>query len=207
MRHETVKKYVDKYSLGVVEIQNSLESYNSFYKNMGFAEPIEKLIEDRLKDKVFVKVMDIGCGNGGFLRDLKKTFGAAVHTIGVDLLVPEKKPGQIVAGDALEAEFPKDVDFVFSFRSMHEIGEPEKMVGKIRSCLAPGGKAFLSFRTMDLYAGGIGLAELGSKEVKALQKMVRSRKLAGFSVNGFEVRVDAEGGKKRTAGVNIFLEK
>ncbi len=207
MREETIKKYLGKYSLGVVETENSLQSYNSFYRNMGFAEPIGKLIESRLKDKVFVRVMDIGCGNGGFLRDLKKRFGEGVHTIGVDLIAPEKKPDQSIVGDALEMEFPKDIDFIFSFRSLHEIGEPEKMVEKVYNSLAPEGRAFLSFRAMDLLAGGNGLAELRSKEITALLKMVRSRRLKGFRVNGFEVVVKDDNGKKATAGVNVFLEK
>ena len=207
MREETVKKYLDKYSIGVVEIKNSLGQYNSFFKNMGFSEPIETLIESRLKGKVFVRVLDIGCGNGGFLSGLKKMFGECVHTIGVDLLAPEKESDQPVIGDALEVEWPKEVDFIFSFRALHEIGEPEKIIKKAYGSLASGGKAFLSFRTLDLYSGEKGIGVIGAKEIKALQKMVRSRRLEGFSVNGFEVRVDGGNGKKLTAGVNVFLEK
>jgi SAM-dependent methyltransferase len=136
-------------------------------------------------------------------------FGEGVHTIGVDLIAPEKKPNQLVVGDALEAEWPKEVDFIFSFRSLHEIGEPEKIIKKAFDSLAAGGKAYLSFRTLDLYSPGKGIGEIGAKQAKALQKMVRSRKLEGFSVNGFEVRVVADDGdgKKLTAGVNVFLEK
>ena len=207
MRKEVVKKYVEKYTLGVTEVENSLEQYNSFFQNMGFKEKIEDLIEKRLKDKVFVKIMDLGCGNGGFLADLKKKFGEQIHTIGVDLLAPEKPPDESVLGDALESEFPKEVDFVFSFRTLHEIGEPEKIVEKTQNALANGGKAFLSFRTLDLYSGGKGIAEIQGKEIKQLQQMVRQRKLKGFSVNGFEVSVKDEKGKNQTAGVNIFLEK
>lgn len=207
MREEAVKKYLDKYSIGVVEIKNSLRQYNTFFRNMGFSEPIEQLIESRLKGNVFVRVMDIGCGNGGFLRDLEKMFGNRVHTIGLDLLAPDNAPDQMIVGDALEARFPKDLDFIFSFRSLHEIGEPEKIAKKAMESLAPGGKAFLSFRTLDLYAEEKGIGEIGAKETKALQRMVRSHKLEGFSVNGFEVRVDDGNGKKVTAGVNVFLEK
>ena len=36
MREELVKKYAEKYSADVLDVQNSLESYNGFYKNMGF---------------------------------------------------------------------------------------------------------------------------------------------------------------------------
>ena len=207
MRPEVVKKYVEKYSAGVVEVENSLAQYNSFYRNMGFSGGIEELIEKRLKEKVFIRVMDLGCGNAGFLHDLKRRFGESVHTIGVDLLAPEKAPDETVLGDALEVPFPKELDFVFSFRALHEIGGPEKIVEKVFQSLAKGGKAFLSFRTMDLYAGGEGIAEIGGKEVKALQKMVRSGKLKGFKVKGFEATVNDEKGGKLTAGVNVFLEK
>ncbi len=226
MRREAVEKYLEKYSLGVVDAGNSLAQYDSFFRNMGFKEPIEDLIRKRLSEKGSpVKVMDIGCGNAGFLRDLKKMFGECVETIGVDLVEPADGGGvdEMVVGDALEMPFQDDVDFVFSFRSLHEIGEPEKIVEKVYNCLSPGGKAFLSFRTMGMYTMGVhtqlpekrsgnggdgaGLSELGEKEVKALQRMVRSRKLVGFRVSGFEVRVGDEKGKKHTAGVNVFLEK
>ncbi len=207
MARETVKKYIEKYSLGVVETENSLELYNSYFRNMGFKEGIEALVRKRLDDKVFVRVLDIGCGNAGFLADLKKEFDEGVHTIGADLLMPEHQPDQVILGDALEAEFPKELDFVFSFRSLHEVGEPEKIVQKVYASLAKGGKAFLSFRTMDLLMGGRGIAEITSKEARALEKMVRARKLGSFSVGGFEVTAKDTEGKKRTAGVNIFLEK
>ncbi len=207
MRNDIVKKYLEKYSLGVVEIENSIEQYESFFKNMGFDKTIDEMISEKVKDKVFVKIMDLGCGDAGFLIDLKNKFDEAIHTIGVDLLVPTNKPDEMILGDALEAEFPKDVDFIFSFRALHEIGEPEKMVEKIHDSLAEGGKAFLSFRTMDLYMGKEGIAEISAKEVKTLSKMVSKGKLNNFSIKGFEASVKTHEGKNLIAGVNIFLEK
>jgi len=207
MRKEVVKKYVEKYSLGVVEIKNSIEQYNSFFKNMGFKEPIEKLIEARLKNKKVVKVLDVGCGNGGFLADLNDLFGEKIHAIGVDLLAPEKPLNEVILGDAVEVNFPKDVDFVFSFRTLHEIGEPEKIIEKVYNSLAKEGKAFLSFRTADLYVGGKGIAELKGKEIKQLRKMVELGKLKEFNVSGFEVNIKDEKGNNHVAGVNVFLEK
>jgi len=188
-------------------VENSLEQYNLFFKNMGFEQSIEQLIEDRLKGNVFVKVLDLGCGNGGFLADLRKKFGEQVHTIGADLLDAEKHPDEMIIGDALESSFPKEIDFVFSFRTLHEVGEPEKIVEKVYDSLAEGGKAYLSFRTLDMYSPEKGLAEIQEKEIKQLQEMVRSRKLKSFSVNGFEVTVKDDAGKKHIAGVNVFLEK
>jgi len=207
MRNEIIKKYVDKYSLGVTDIENSLDLYEGYSKNMGFEDTIEQLIEKRLEDRVFVKVLDLGCGNGGFLSDLKKNFKDSVHTIGIDLLAPEKKPDEIVLGDALNSNWPSEVDFIFSFRVLHEIGEPEKIIEKAYNALAQGGKAFLSFRTMDLYIGQDGIAEIGTKEIKSLQKMVKSEKSSSFAVKGFEVSVKDSEGKSKVAGVNIFLEK
>ena len=171
MRNEIIKKYVDKYSLGVTDIENSLDLYEGYSKNMGFEDTIEQLIEKRLEDRVFVKVLDLGCGNGGFLSDLKKNFKDSVHTIGIDLLAPEK------------------------------------IIEKAYNALAQGGKAFLSFRTMDLYIGQDGIAEIGTKEIKSLQKMVKSEKSSSFAVKGFEVSVKDSEGKSKVAGVNIFLEK
>ncbi|MEM4261772.1 MAG: class I SAM-dependent methyltransferase, partial [Candidatus Diapherotrites archaeon] len=160
----------------------------------------------KTKEKEKVLVLDIGCGNAGFLLDLKKIFKEKIETIGIDLLVPQNKPDKIIAGDALDVDFPKNVDFVFSFRALHEIGEPEKIVKKTYESLAEQGKAFLSFRTSDLYSDKQGIAEIQEKEIKELQEMVSKGFLENFKVSGFEV-VLGKGKEEILAGVNIFLEK
>lgn len=207
MRREVIRKYVEKYSLGLIDVNNSLEEYEKFYKNMGFSESIKELVHEKITAQGRAVVMDIGCGNAGFLLDLKEIFKEKVETIGVDLLVPMKKPDKVVAGDVLDLELPKNVDFVFSFRALHEIGEPQKITEKIYASLAPKGRAFLSFRTMDLYVDSKGIAEIGQAEIKQLTQMVRRGKLLDFSVKGFEVSLKDEKGKKFTAGVNVFLAK
>lgn len=207
MRRETIKKYVEKYSLGVVDAKNSLDEYEKFFKNMGLAGTIRETVHQKITEQGRARVLDIGCGDGGFLADLKNIFNDKVETIGADLLAPEKKPDKMVVGDALEAEFPGNVDFVFSFRSLHEVGEPEKIIEKAYKCLALGGRAFLSFRTMDLYVGAVGIGEIGTSETKQLQQAVRKGKIKDFRLRGFEVRLTDENGKKFLAGVNIFLEK
>jgi len=206
MREEVIKKYVEKYSLDVVDNHNSLGLYEGFFKNIGFNKTIKGMISEKIESQGKAKVMDIGSGDCGFLHDLKQIFGEKIETIGVDLLVPEKKPDKIIPGDALEIDFPKDIDFVFSFRALHEIGEPEKIVEKVYNCLAKNGKAFLSFRTADLYFGGSGIGEIGEKEIQQLQKMVKDGKFGGFNVKGFEVVV-GDDKESIVAGVNIFLEK
>ncbi|MEM4256854.1 MAG: class I SAM-dependent methyltransferase [Candidatus Diapherotrites archaeon] len=206
MRREIVRKYLQKYSLGIVESENSLQLYDFFFKNMGFKESIANIIEKKTKEKEKVLVLDIGCGNAGFLLDLKKIFKEKIETIGIDLLVPQNKPDKIIAGDALDVDFPKNVDFVFSFRALHEIGEPEKIVKKTYESLAEQGKAFLSFRTSDLYSDKQGIAEIQEKEIKELQEMVSKGFLENFKVSGFEV-VLGKGKEEILAGVNIFLEK
>ncbi len=206
MRHEIVKKYVEKYSLGVADAENSLQLYEFFFKNMGFKESIVELVNRRLKEKTKVVVLDIGCGNGGFLSDLKDIFKEKVEAVGVDLLAPMKKPDKMIIGDALEVDFPKGVDLAFSFRALHEIGSPEKIVSKTYDCLAKNGKAFLSFRTADLYSEAKGIAEIQEKEIKQLQKMVELGYLKDFQVKGFQVVLGSVKDEV-VAGVNIFLEK
>lgn len=206
MRHETIRKYLEKYSLRVIDSENSLQLYEFFFRNMGFKEKIVDLIEQRTKEKQKVLVLDIGCGNAGFLHDLKEIFREKIETIGIDILAPQNKPDKTIVGDALGVEFPKQVDFVFSFRALHEIGYPEKMVKKTYECLAEKGRAFLSFRAADLYSNIQGIAEIQEKEIKELQAMVQKGFLQDFKVRGFEV-VLGEGQDKILAGINIFLEK
>ncbi|MBI5553122.1 MAG: class I SAM-dependent methyltransferase [Candidatus Diapherotrites archaeon] len=209
MRESVVRKYADQYALGVKDARNSLEQYNSFLHNAGIASSVEDLVRGALTRKPLVRVMDVGCGNGGFLRDLKTVFGKQVQTVGVDLVNPEFEPDEMRVGDALALEFSSDYDLIFSFRSLHEIGEPELITLKIYFALGKGGKAFLSFRTADFLSGSVGLAEITEHEISFLQRLAREKKLAGFSVNVKEVFFpqQPDSGKKTMAGVNVFLEK
>lgn len=143
--------YRQKYALGLVDVSNSLQTYDEFLHKMGFVFSLEELVEQQLPLHAPVKVLDIGCGDAGALSGMKQRFGKKVQTIGLDLIAfPEKNADVLLVGDALELAFPDNCNLVFSFRALHEIGFAEKILEKVAACLAPKGIAILFFRLKNI---------------------------------------------------------
>ena len=139
--------YRKKYELGVIDVSNSLEAYNRFLVNASELKPLGEFVSEALRTKQKVRVLDIGCGTAGTLHDLKQKFGKKIETVGIDLIAFPKKNADLgLIGDAFELEWPSGFDLVFSFRSLHEIGNARKLITKVSHCLAPGGVALLLFR-------------------------------------------------------------
>ncbi|MDO8625046.1 MAG: class I SAM-dependent methyltransferase [Candidatus Diapherotrites archaeon] len=157
-RDQSTENYREKYGLGVIDRDNSLAKYDAFLANMGeritLAQIVEQHIKQQKTDKKIVRILDIGCGTGGALREIKEKFSDRIETIGIDLL-PCQASGidRCIAGDAWTVDFPADCDVVFSFRALHEIGHCPDLLEKICASLAAGGTALLSFRLATLENG------------------------------------------------------
>jgi len=185
----------------------------------GLRGAIEKMIRERKQ----LRLLDIGCGNGVALKELKEAYKERVYCIGMDL----KKPGvekidEFIEGNALEKDFPKNIDVVLSFRSIHEIGECKKILGKIRKCLAEKGQAFLSIRCQELKQGIIqNLGKISKQDIAFLLETLEKKHLNSLKVHGNMMPVVIEGVivektapwekkigiLKYVSGVNLWLKR
>lgn len=97
----------------------------------------------QLKDK---KVLDIGCGLGGYSRSFLKE-GAKVTCL--DLSKDQFQPHEgltFVQGDATHTNFAdKSFDFVFCSSLIEHVNNPNKLVKEIRRMLKPAGYCYISF--------------------------------------------------------------
>ncbi len=97
----------------------------------------------RLAEKKEIRLLDIGCGNGAFLKHAaEKNPKAELH--GIDL-IENSYPGiNFIKGDFLKARIGKKFDAATAITVIAHIGEPKKFAGKLNSLLKPGGIAFIT---------------------------------------------------------------
>ena len=196
-----------KYSLGIVDMQQSLAEYDRVLSQIAKGKTIKALVETVLQKKKCARLLDLGCGSGQAMAELKKLFGEKVFCIGIDLVEPESNGFDLfLLGDAVEMGLPANIDLLFSFRALHEAGETEKVFQKICACLAEGGRAFLSVRLW--FAVGEEHkwhANMDEKGFSFLEKISREKKFRDCKVSGTFVEVPV--GNAVEAGFNVLIEK
>jgi SAM-dependent methyltransferase len=148
-------------SSGIKEVQNFLNHSINFE------------IKERLKAKKKVFVLDLGCGSGRTLNDIKQLFGNRVHTTGQVLQKPKFNKESYTGVDRLlEGELrnikPKNTfDIIYSHFGATAYTELKATaVEKIVQWLKPGGIAVLDF-------GGVGSSILTGLYNKELLTILR----------------------------------
>lgn len=91
------------------------------------------------------EVLDVGCGSGGFLYQLKNRWSADYETLGTDvsggpLDHAESRGVPVLRGDFLEQDFGgRQFDAVTLWAVAEHLAEPKKFLAKIGPVLKPGG--------------------------------------------------------------------
>lgn len=200
-----IQKYLDRYSLGILDRSNSLELYDSFLKNQGENRGLKPIVQGLLRKKPMIRIFEIGCGTGGALLELKRLFRERVIVMGNDLLpCEEPELDESLSGDALEIDFPQECDLVFSFRAMHEIGHTGEIVEKVCECLSSQGLALLSIRIAASENGQkIFLGEMTSEDEQFLTELPNKLQTCRVEKRFFSDPTDSH----VLAGVFIRIEK
>lgn len=148
-----IEYYKQKYSSEVGDKSNTLKDYDRFLVNLGEQFSLEEFVSHQMLHANPVRILDIGCGNAGALKALRKKFGRKIFTIGIDLIdfdIATHKIDEKIVGDARDFDFPKKIDLAVSFRALHEIGEMKSVLPRIAKSLSPSGIALLSIRVHDV---------------------------------------------------------
>jgi SAM-dependent methyltransferase len=181
---------------------------------------LEKEVEKVFARKKNCRVLDLGCGEGGALKELKQKFGVRVFVCGIDLLEAQGLDW-FVRGRAQGADFPDNVDLVVSFRAMHEFSPLESVLEKVCKGLAGGAKGFLSVRCQQLVGNQLLFhGNLNSRDLDFLKKIINAGEFKGVKVRGVEATETkkvtlvepATAGKVSAQlriinGINLFLGK
>ncbi|HOW45035.1 MAG TPA: methyltransferase domain-containing protein [Candidatus Aminicenantes bacterium] len=104
-----------------------------------------------------MSVLDFGCGPGYFTLELARLVGPSGHVTAVDLQpgmlakarqkldqagLGERVTFRAIRADAIGAVGP--FAFALVFHVLHEVPEPARFLGELRSLLAPGRRALLA---------------------------------------------------------------
>jgi SAM-dependent methyltransferase len=125
-----------------------------------------------------VRVLDLGCGNGGYSCALAKV---GAHVVSIDLRRPQSPPSNMALADAAylpfgSARFP----FVFCASLIEHVCDPLQFLTQIRRVLSPNGRVYLSFPPFYSPVGGHQF-----KPYHLLGERLAIR-LSGQSAEGFE---------------------
>lgn len=204
----------------LVDRSNSLQKYDFFLKNMQAKTTIEKEVENVIQRKSIARILDLGCGQAGALKELKQKFGEKVFVAGIDLVKTDGLD-EFVQGDAVFVDFPQNIDLIFSFRAMHEFRPLEKVFEKICGSLCTGGKAFLSVRCQQFTSQGLFFhGNMTGQDLDFLKKIINAKEYKGTKITGIEIGetkniifVDPKTSRKTPAklevinGMNFFIKK
>jgi ubiquinone/menaquinone biosynthesis C-methylase UbiE len=130
------------------------------------SSPWYQLVREHLGDVAGLRILEVACGRGGFVRQLAKVgarvagcdfSSAALHAASTKLLVPGAPPlAALVQGDAQSLPFADNsFDVVVSCETIEHLPHVQSALNDMHRVTRPGGKLFLTtpnyFNFMGLY--------------------------------------------------------
>lgn len=158
-----------EHSFSVIDKERQIKYTDDYYvsKQNWFDNPNFRLFKFiyanmiRLLKKDEIKLLDVGCGKGDFLKFVKK-INPRIQLYGIDQNDDRYSGINFIKGDFLKTEFGMKFDIVCSLAAIEHIDDVLLFVGKIDEILLPGGLLIL---TTDNTGG------LLYKAARILQKM------------------------------------
>lgn len=126
---------------------NDRRNIRQYEKNFNFRRnTFVKLIREIIKRNGHASVMDVGCGEGVFLSQLKRRFKKNITTAGVSLKRPsnDKNIDVLRIQQAERPSFSKSFDLIFSVQMTSYSNHRASVLKNIFRALKPGGIAFIS---------------------------------------------------------------
>jgi SAM-dependent methyltransferase len=192
-----------------VDSISSLEKYSSEYYEVThrnwFENPnialFETICQFIIQNKPNASLIDLGCGNGNFLKYLHKK-NRSLSLTGIDIAQNRAAKGiTFLQGDALVADFDSQYDVVVSLAVIEHVTDIQKFVNRLYSLCAPQG--FVIIMTLNersiLYGVARLLYNLGYKT--PCERLYSKHHLNHFNVSSLKKLVETN----RLSVIKIFL--
>ena len=148
------------------------ESYDAVYfeethrnwfahPNIALFERIARLVDREPEPR---SLIDVGCGNGDFLRFLAVRSGSAVALTGVDLIANAPTPGiEFIQGDTLSSDLDRQFSIVVSLATIEHLADVRAFARRLKSLAKPDGLVVVMTLNDDsiLYAAARLLRHVG----------------------------------------------
>lgn len=135
------------------------------HPNLGLFDRVLEEASRRLDGRP-LRILDVGCGKGDFLRRAAATRPGSV-LVGIDLVENEHPGIRFVRGDIYEAAIPERFNLITNFAVIEHVDDPRRYVAKLHELLEPGG--FLVTMTINdgslIYRIGRVLERIGVRVV------------------------------------------
>lgn len=118
------------------------EAHKNWFDNPDY--PLFEFIHDsviKIKGRGPIKVLDVGCGKGDFLKYLK-TRNPELGLYGIDLVNNDHPGIMFFKGDILENDPGIKFDVICNLAVIEHVDSPHLFIKKIKGLLAPGGIVF-----------------------------------------------------------------
>jgi len=152
----------------------------------------------KLKGKKSLRLLDVGCGNGDFLKYLRKN--PRLELYGIDLVKNEYPGINFITGDMLEENINLKFDIICNLSVIEHVDSPGLFMKKMHDSLVPDGIIF----TVTINEGGLiyGIAKLLKKNGinSAYDKLYDNHHLQFFSVKSLDFLI-------KKCGLNNIIQK
>ena len=173
------------------------EYYSEEHKNW-FANPDYQLFYfihneiSKIKSDRPLKVLDVGCGKGDFLKYIKER-NPELELYGIDLSSNECPGIKFIKGDILKDNFSMKFDIITNLAVIEHLNSPQLFIKKIKELLLPGGLLFTV--TDNDYSMFYRIARLLKKVGMnaAYDRTYMTQHLQCFSRNSLKVLMDMNG--------------
>lgn len=156
---------------------NITRGVRGYFRELGIdRNTFQRYLQDTIARRGIIRIMDIGCGEGKFLAQLKKHYREKVFTAGIALSLPRYRQfiDELRIGMIEKKHFSGRFDVAMGVYSMEYAHDPRLFFERIYNSVRAGGRIFITFNA-NLYLQLPHLEDALKREGAILHKVQNAK--------------------------------